>query len=63
MLYCDKCKKEVVIVGEGSTAGMDEDLESWEEELERKGKIILYSPPQSSAYFCPKCGSELREKD
>jgi hypothetical protein len=62
MLYCDKCEKEVVIVGEGSSAGMDEDLESWEEELKEKGKIILYSPPKSPELFCPECGSKLREK-
>ncbi|MBD3195721.1 MAG: hypothetical protein GF317_11735 [Candidatus Lokiarchaeota archaeon] len=63
MLYCEKCKKEVVIVGEGSLAGMDEEEETWISNMKEKGKLLLFDPPHSSAYLCPKCGGELIEKD
>ncbi|MBD3212304.1 MAG: hypothetical protein GF311_06825 [Candidatus Lokiarchaeota archaeon] len=63
MLYCENCGKEVIIVGEGSLAGMDEEIEEWEEKIKKKGKLILYDPPTSSAYLCPKCGQELIEKE
>ena len=62
MLWCEHCQKEVIIAGEGSIAGMDEELEEWEEKMEKKGKLILYDPKPSSSYFCPHCGNELIEK-
>ncbi|MEJ2251659.1 MAG: hypothetical protein P8Y70_02550 [Candidatus Lokiarchaeota archaeon] len=63
MLYCEHCDKEVLIFGEGSIAGMDDELDEWEKEMEEKGKIILYNPKPSSSYFCPVCHNELVEKE
>jgi len=59
MLYCEKCQKEVIIVGEGSLAGMDDEVEEWEKKIEKQGKLILYDPPPNPPYLCPKCGSDL----
>jgi DNA-directed RNA polymerase subunit RPC12/RpoP len=62
MLYCTQCKKEIIIAGEGSSAGLDAEMDEWVEEAKRSGKILLYNPLKSKVYVCPKCGSQLVEK-
>lgn len=61
MLYCKKCKKEVVIFAASFSAGMDEALDEYREKINQEGKLILFNPPPLGKYYCPQCFSKLYE--
>jgi hypothetical protein len=63
MLYCNHCKKEVVILESSSSAGMDEEIDQWRGRMLKQGKLVLYNPPLIGKYYCPKCEHQLEEKD
>lgn len=64
MLYCNNCKKEVIILdsGGGSNAGLDEELDEFSEHELKEGKILMYNPPPNPPYYCPKCKEKLIQK-
>ena len=64
MLYCPKCKKEVVIFGVSSGASdADEIAKSARDAAEKDGKLILFNPPRFGPYTCPNfCMTKLVEK-
>ncbi|MHA1379689.1 MAG: hypothetical protein ACTSRG_15055 [Candidatus Helarchaeota archaeon] len=62
MLYCNKCKKEVVIYGISHYPGADKDVEEMSKKIEEEGKLILFNPPPFRPYRCPVCGTELEEE-
>ena len=45
MLYCMKCKKEVVIYGVNIGAVSDNDLDDLRKKIIEDGKLILFNPP------------------
>ena len=61
MLFCNKCKKEVVIYGV-SAGAPSEGLDEMASQMEKEGKIVLFNPPPFPPYNCPNCGTELIEK-
>ena len=61
MLYCKKCKKEVVIYGVSYSEGVDEALNQLRNQIEKEGKLILFNPPPFGKFQCPRCFSELSE--
>ena len=62
MLYCDSCKKEVVIYGVMYTEESKEGLDKLIEKIEEEGKLILFNPPPVGPYECPICFTKLEEK-
>ncbi len=62
MLYCMKCKKEVVIYGVNIGAVSDNDLDDLRKKIIEDGKIILFNLPPFGPYQCPDCFSQLIEK-
>jgi len=62
MLYCNFCKKEVVIYGASYSSEIEKGLEELTNQIEKEGKIILFNPPSIGPYKCPICGNILREK-
>ncbi len=62
MLYCQNCKKEVVIYGVSHSAVPDKALNDLRKQMEEEGKLILFNPPPFAPYHCPLCGMDLIEK-
>ena len=60
MLFCEKCKKEVVIYGVSYSEGADEALKDLRKQIEAEGKLILFNPPPFPPYHCPDCGMKLK---
>ena len=61
MLYCNKCKKEVVVYGVPPQADPSE-LDGLQDQAEKEGKLVLFNPPPIRPYNCPQCGAELEDK-
>ncbi|MFX0138576.1 MAG: hypothetical protein ACFFDN_33340 [Candidatus Hodarchaeota archaeon] len=61
MLYCQNCKKEVVIYGVSYSEGVDEALKDLRKQMKEEGKLILFNPPPFTLYHCPDCGTELED--
>jgi hypothetical protein len=59
MLRCDKCKKEVVIMGVSLGAAGDDDLAAFRDAMKKARKLVLFNPPPFGAHHCPACGSVL----
>ncbi len=63
MLYCKKCKKEVIIYAISSFPGADEAAADMRKHAEKEGKLIIFNPPPFGPYTCPNfCGTKLVEK-
>ena len=62
MIYCNKCKKEVVIYGISHSVGSDDQLDQMRTQIENEGKLILFNPPPFGSYNCPDCGNILGEE-
>jgi hypothetical protein len=62
MFYCEKCKKEVVIMAISIGTISDKELESQKDRLEKEGKLILFNPQLFLPYKCPICQTDLVEK-
>ena len=63
MLYCPKCKKEVIIYAISSFPGADEAAADMRKTAEKEGKLIIFNPPPRSSYTCPNfCMIKLVEK-
>ncbi|MFW9921352.1 MAG: hypothetical protein ACFFED_17260 [Candidatus Thorarchaeota archaeon] len=60
-MHCEKCSKEVVIMGIPLDTISNDELDRITEEIEREGKLILFNPPPFRPYHCPICGSELND--
>ena len=60
MLYCEKCKKEVVAYS--MTPASVVATRQMEEEAEAEGKLIMFNIPPVRPYHCPQCGTELIDK-
>lgn len=58
-LYCENCRKEIVVVGVGHGAASAEDIEFIRRSIEKEGKLALFNPPPFAPYFCPECHTEL----
>jgi hypothetical protein len=62
MLYCNKCKREVVIYGVSYSEGIEDNLNELRDSIEQQGKIILFNPPPIGPYSCPNCFNGLEER-
>ena len=62
MLFCNQCKKEVVIYGVSHSEGIEDDLNELRDNIEEQGKLILFNPPPIGTYSCPNCFRKLEEK-
>jgi len=64
MLFCSKCKKEVVPYGVSPGAMPAEAIEETRKALEKEGKIVLFNPPMfpGAKHNCPNCSTQLIEK-
>ena len=63
MLYCNNCRKEVVIYGVSHGAMSDDQLEKTRKHIEADGKIVLFNPPPFGPHNCPDCFNKLEEKN
>jgi len=61
MLFCQNCKKEVVIYGLSHFEGAEEIADNFSKEMEKEGKLVLFNPPPFKPYHCPLCGTELQD--
>lgn len=61
MLYCQKCKKEVVIYGVSYSEGIEESLGQLRNGIQKEGRLILFNPPPFGKCKCPDCGNNLEE--
>jgi histidinol-phosphate/aromatic aminotransferase/cobyric acid decarboxylase-like protein len=59
MLRCERCHKEVVIMGVSLGAASDEDIGRIYEAMAREGQLVLFNPPPFEQHRCPACGSLL----
>ena len=64
MLYCKKCKKEVIIYAiSAGVPGAEEAVEGIRKQMKKEGKLIIFNPPPRGPYTCPNfCGTKLVEK-
>ncbi|HUY00548.1 MAG TPA: hypothetical protein VMV49_13390 [Candidatus Deferrimicrobium sp.] len=62
MLFCKKCKKEVVIYSVNYSEGANKELEKLQNEMKAEGKLILFNPAPFGGYHCPQCSTLLEEK-
>lgn len=63
MLYCEKCKKEVVIYGISHFPGADKAASEMARKMEEEGKLIIFNPPPFGKHNCPRCSTVLTEKE
>ncbi|MHA1733515.1 MAG: hypothetical protein ACTSU5_16325 [Promethearchaeota archaeon] len=61
VLYCPKCRKEVVAYAVSPGAVAESELSGMATQLEAEGKIVLWNPPPFGPHNCPACGSQLEE--
>ncbi len=59
MLYCTRCRKEVVIMGLSLGAASDGDIGRFHAAMAREGKLVLFNPPPFTKHTCPSCGTLL----
>ena len=64
MLYCNKCKKEVIVYSiSGGAPGADNAIEHMREYAKKEGKMVIFNPsPIQKEFSCPKCASKLLHK-
>ena len=60
MLYCNNCKKGVVVYGVSSNVDPKE-LDGLIDHMIKEGKLVLFNPPPIFPYYCPQCGTKLEE--
>ena len=62
LLYCNKCKKEVVMYSIPPMPGAEEEINKLVKQAEKEGKLVILNAPQFGTHHCPICGEELIEK-
>jgi hypothetical protein len=59
-MYCENCKKQVVVYGVSYAPGVDDELEKMRKEFRAKGILLLFNPPPFEPYYCPVCNKRLK---
>ncbi len=62
MIYCSKCKLEIVPYSVGRGAASDKDLDEMRQRVERDGRRMVFNPPPRGPIRCPQCRGETVEK-
>jgi len=62
MLYCNRCRKEVILFGISHFKGAEKIAGDARQAAEREGRLIIFNPPPFTPQRCPACSGELTEK-
>jgi hypothetical protein len=58
-LYCETCRKEIVVIGVGPGAAPADEMENVRRSIEKEGKLVLFNPPPFGPRFCPECHAQI----
>ncbi|MHC1591201.1 MAG: hypothetical protein ACXQS8_03880 [Candidatus Helarchaeales archaeon] len=62
MLFCNRCKKKVVLYGVSHGAVPEEYLTRIFNDFNKQDVLVLFNPPLIGPYRCPACGTTLEMK-